>query len=483
MMLAILIAVPLLTGALCLGVRTRAWAQSITCAGLLANCMVLALVGAEILRSQSDTLWLMEWSVPWIPSWSVYLHLGIDSFAYWLIVLTHVLALLGVYISYPAHRVSSYFACLNWSIFGVIGLFLSADAFLFFIFWELALLPIYWILLVDGANLELRQTLRFIVLTQISGLLLLVGIIGLAMLTANKTGTFTFDYALLSQNALAPGKQVWLLPLFLVAFLIKLPTVPFHGWMPSLFSRGPSSVILVAILVKTSVFGLVRFSWPVFPAASAAFAVPVLFIGVVTLLYGAVIAFAETDPKRIVAYGTLSHAGLLVMGIFCQQDQASFAGVMLLLVSSSLSTAAMLIMFERRRAINLSGVSGLWHSHPKFSVALLVMVLASMGFPVFGNFVGEWMILWSVFTDNISFAILASVGIVLSAAYGLRMFQRLCLSGAPNNHALTDLKLVEIGMLGAITLLIIGLGVMPAQWLKTVKAPVSNIEIAEVTSP
>ncbi len=454
MLLTFLLMLPLVAGFLCL-IMPSAWAKGITYVGLILNLLVLAKVGQEIIGVNSSS-WLLEFHIPWIPSWFISFHLGLDHLAFWLILLAEILSFCAVFVSIK--KSSAYFACLNWAFFGVMGLFLSVDTLLFFVFWELTLLPIYWVLLAHGESLKISQSLRFIVFTQVSGLFLLMAVLGLSFAASNSV--LTFDYLELSKNNISPEVQTWILLLFLVAFLIKLPAVPFHGWLPSLMSEGPSAVIMQAILVKTSIFGLLRFSWPMLPKASENLAPVIMIIGLISLLYGAILAFSQKDPRRVLAYGTLSHAGLLLMGVFIK-DAQGFYGVLILLLASGLSTAGMLLIFEQRKEWR----SGLFASHPKFSVALLAMALANMGLPIFGNFLGEWLILYGLFSQNVVFAIFASLGIVLSAAYGLRMFQRLCL-GADSTNSFSDLKTTEVSAMFLLTVLIISLGLFPSLLLE-----------------
>ncbi len=470
MMLVMLLAIPLFAGCLCL-VSPRALARVVAYAGLLSTLGVAVSIAPSI--NAAEGIWRMEWKYAWIPSWHVDFYLAVDSFAYWLVLLSIVLSIFAVYISRPTHGVNNYFACILWAIFGVNGLFLSADAFLFFIFWELALLPIYWILIVHGEKMAQKQTMRFIILTQASGVILLASVIGFAYLNEIYSGIFTFDYVALVDNELPAEVQRWLLLGFLLAFLIKLPSLPFHGWMPSLFSEGPAAAVLVAILVKTAIFGLIRFSWATFPLACAEFAFVLMVLGVATMLYGAVLAFGQTDPKRILAYGTLSHAGLLLVGVFCQSS-AGFFGVLFLLTASALSTGALLMLLDRRSAggeVDLSTLTGLWQKSPRFSVMILLFALASMGFPLFGNFIGEWFILWATFVEQPLVAITLSLGVVLSAAYSLRLFQRLCLGVSPSKEIARDLSLSEMGLYAVVAVLILGLGLSPAMVFEQIEPP------------
>lgn len=464
MLLTFLLMLPLLAGILCLIVPSSL-AKGVTYIGLILNILVLAKIGQEIVGINSSS-WLLEFQIPWITSWFISFHLGLDRLSFGLILLAEVLSFCAVFVSIK--KSSAYFACLNWAFFGVMGLFLSVDTLLFFIFWELALLPIYWILLAHGEDLKVSQSLRFIVFTQVSGLFLLMAVLGLSFAASN--GTLTFDYVELSKNNISPELQTWILLLFLMAFLIKLPAVPFHGWLPSLVSNGPSAVIMQAILVKTSIFGLLRFSWPMLPKASENLAQTMMIIGLISLLYGAVLAFSQKDPRRVLAYGTLSHAGLLLMGVFVKGAQG-FYGVLILLIASGLSTAGMLLIFEQRKEWR----SGLFATHPKFSVALLAMVLANMGLPIFGNFLGEWLILYGVFSQDVALAIIASLGIVLSAAYGLRLFQRLCL-GEDSTNSFSDLKIKEMSAMFLLTFFIVSLGLFPSFFWEIPYQPIAHAE-------
>jgi NADH-quinone oxidoreductase subunit M len=446
MSLLVILAIPLVASFLCL-ISKRG--LGITYVSIILN--ILALV--FIYKNNP-----IEISFPWIPSWSVYWHFSLDFFSFMMILLTLLLSIFATYISLSKN--TTYFAALNLAIFAIMGIFLSADIFLFFIFWELALLPIYWILLNDGIDLLKSQAIRFIVLTQISGLLLLIAILGLAFLNFKTSHVFTFEYKALLKNTLSYNSQYWLLILFTSAFLIKLPAIPFHGWMPALFSKGPASAVLINILTKTSIFALVKFSWPLFPDAADKLAFTFMILGLLTLLYGAILAFSKSNPKKVLSYSTLSHAGLLLMGVFCNHE-AGYLGVLILVITSSLSTCALLIIFERRRK-NLSDFFGLWSTHPKLSVAVLAMLLATMGFPIFGNFVGEWLILWSIFSQNIILSIIASLSIIISAAYGLLLFKRICLSeNQKTKNIFPDLNLIEINIIGIILIIIIGLGIRP----------------------
>jgi NADH-quinone oxidoreductase subunit M len=461
-MLLALLVVPLFVGFLCL-LLPKIFAKGISYAGFFINIFVVFLLGQAF---SANSTWLLEESYQWVPSWSINLHLAVDSLAYWLVLLTEFLFLCAAFI---AKKEGKFLACLNWATFGVLGLFLSANTLFFFIFWEVALLPIYWMLIRSEDGMTLAQSLRFIIITQVSGLFLLMGILALSFCHWQQSGNFTFEYTELLKNALAPEAQLWVLLLFLGAFLIKLPAVPFHGWMPALFSKGPASAIMVAILVKSSIFGILRFSWPMLSDASAVLSVPMVWVGAISLIYGAILAFSQSEPKRVMAYATLSHAGLLLMGVFSE----SFYGTLILLVASALSTAAILMILESR-SLNSFALSGLWHSHPKMSLMLLTMLLATMGFPIFGNFVGEWLILWSIFSIDTVLAIVASLGIVLGAAYGLRVFQRLCF-GQETKASFPDLKPQEMGMLLAISFMIIGFGLMPSIFLEKSEASLTSL--------
>lgn len=430
--------------------------------GLFAGLILLSVTGVEVLAEREP----LQFTASWISTWNINFHLAMDRFSFAMSFLTVVMGILAWWIAKPTERGNTFYAAIAWSVFTMLGLFMSADVFLFFIFWELALLPIYWLLVTHGGKRARAALMRFVIYTQLSGLILLVAIIGLVYTNFAIVGSLSFDYNTLRSASITGGMQAFLLAAFVIAFLIKLPSFPFHSWMPDLFCEAPISAIIVGMLVKTGAYGLVRFSYDMFPEASTEYSLHLMFLGAFSVLYGAVVAYRQTDPKRMIAYGTMSHAGLLLVGIFSQAGGAFF-GVFFLIITQALSTGGMLMVIERlyRHNDNISLVegNGLLSRGPKFSTVLLIFVLAGIGFPLFGNFVGEWAVLWSAFVAEPVVAIILSLSIVIGAVYSLRLYQRLCLYDAPKSPLVfTDLTTSELSVYAALIIFLVATGVCPS---------------------
>ncbi len=462
MMLPLLLLVLFLSGLFALiGPKNPLVPKLITMTGiLLALCLTASLNGNMVGQESISNYWLVEWQVDWIKAWGISFHLGIDGFSWWLIGLTLVMGITASAYAQPSSGANAYYASISWTILGVVGLFMAADLFLFFIFWELSLLPVYWMILVHGQEQRRSASLRYILYTQASGLILLLAVIGLAWAHFKTTGLLSFDYAQVVSASLDTSFQHYLFPMFLLAFLIKLPAFPFHGWLPALFQEAPVPIILVGVLVKTAVFGLVRFSWPLFPEACASLALPLMLLGVLSIIYGAVVAFSQRDPRRMLAYGTLSHVGMLLIGIFCH-NQPSFLGVLVLLICQALSTGGSLMMIGHLSPIDLHHSHGLWHKSPPFAVTLLIFLLAGLGFPFFGNFIGEWLVLWGTFASTPLVSALAALGMISGAIYSLWLFQKLCWGSASTTNISTISRSQSL-IYGLMLLTLLAIGFYPS---------------------
>jgi NADH-quinone oxidoreductase subunit M len=349
-----------------------------------------------------------------------------------------------------------FYAALLWAISATLGIFLSADIFLFLVFWELALLPIYFMLMVHSQEAR-SQALRFILFTQLSGLFLLIAIVSLAFTHYEHSSVLTFDYQQLIFGNFSATEQFYLLGLFLLAFLLKLPAFPVHSWLVGIFVHMPLPALLVGILVKTAVFGLLRFSWVLFPLGSLQWALPMMILGACGLIYGAILAFGQDDSKKVLAYGNLSHVGLLLIGVFCH-NESSYFGVLLLLICQALSSGGLMILLDKLG----DDAHGLWSSQTKLSAFLLVLVMASIGLPGFGNFVGEWLILSGSFAENSMTSLLACSGIVLGALYSLKLFQKIAWPNKTKAPYLScDLGAADLSTLSFIVVLLVTLGCYP----------------------
>lgn len=474
MMLPLLLLVLFLSGLFSLLGPKTPLASKLIPIGCLGIAFVIAgMLGATLEQQASATYWPLEWQVPWIPSWGISFHLAIDGFSWWLIVLTLAMGALACLYAKPESGANIYFAAISWTIFGVVGLFMAADLFLFFIFWELSLLPVYWIMLAHGQTGR-PATLRYVLYTQSSGLILLLAVLGLALAHFKVSGVLTFDYAQLLSSSIDLEFQFYFFLMFLLAFLIKLPAFPFHGWLPALFQEAPVPIILVGVLVKTAVFGLVRFSWPLFPDASEASSLPLMLLGVLSIIYGAVLAFSQRDPRRVLAYGTLSHVGMLLIAIF-SHNQPSFQGLVVLLICQALSTGGLLMMISHLPTVDLKFSHGLWHRSPSFAVAFLVFLLAGLGFPAFGNFIGEWLVLWGAFASIPFVSVLAALGMVLGAVYSLWLFQKLCW-GEQSKSPVITINPTQSIVYGLMIVALLAIGFYPSLIINSLSIEYSQLQ-------
>jgi NADH-quinone oxidoreductase subunit M len=440
---------------------------------LSIGAIFLAWLQGESSTSMED-LWMLEWRWMWLPAWGVEVHFGLDGLSFILLLLTYVLGFIAVMVSKNeiVHSPGFFHFCLLWMVSGVAGILLSLDLFLFFVFWEVVLIPLYLMVLIWGHKNRIFATVQFFIFTQASGLLLFLGIIALVFVHHAQAGVYTFDYDQLINTSLPHPLSVWIVTGFLLAFLVKLPAFPFHVWMPPLFSESMCAPLLVGILVKTGAYGLLRFVLPLFVSEIPMFVPFMNILGVISIVYGAVLAFAQNDPFKVLAYSTLSHIGLILIGIFSQDKQA-LSGVVVLLVTQALSTGGLLMLFAHLKTslldLDLQKVGGLLKVVPGVTVLALFFVMASVGLPGLGNFVGEWLVLLGIFSTNSLIAIFAASGIVLGAIYFLWLVRRLFYGPYKSgNRAILDVSAGQKMMYGFMILLLIGLGFFPAPLLDVV---------------
>lgn len=400
---------------LLMGSKNALLAKAINILGLLLSLGIFLLLHQEA----------NSFTIPWISSWNINFSLSLDDFSFWLIALSLFIGSIASFFVSDSKKAHHEQACISLTIFGSTGLFLANDIFLFFVFWEISLLPLYWILLSQKNAQGLKAALRYIIFTQASGIFLLISMIALAFVHYKSTGVLSFDYDMLVKNNSFYAANSYILFGFALAFLIKLPIIPFHSWMPEVFAHCPSALVLVAVLIKTACYGLIRFSWPLFPESCADFSLFFMSLGLLTLIYGALLAFSEQNLKKIFAYSTLSHAGLMLMGIFAN-NTLSFFGIILLLITQCISTGGALLLVNQLESVDINMSAGMWHKNTHYAVALLIFLLAGFGFPVFGNFVGEWFVLVSLYQTSSLLGLLTLLGLVLGVVYSLRVFQKIC---------------------------------------------------------
>ncbi len=417
--------------------------------------------------------WTLDYQLPWIPRFGISVHLAMDGISLLMVSLTGLLGILAVVCSWNEiqDRVGFFHLNLLWILGGVIGVFLSLDLFLFFFFWEMMLVPMYFLIALWGhsgsdGRTRIYAATKFFLYTQASGLLMLLSILALVFIHYRATGVFSFDYTQLLNTSMAPEMEFMLMLGFFIAFAVKMPLVPLHGWLPDAHSQAPTagSVDLAGILLKTAAYGLLRFGIPLFPHASADFAPIAMTLGLIGIIYGAVLAFSQTDIKRLVAYTSVSHMGFVVIALYAGTATA-IQGAVVQMVAHGLSAAGLFIMcgqlYERLHTRDLREMGGLWHRLRYLPGIMLFFSVASLGLPGTGNFVGEFMILLGSFPSVPTIVIVSTVGLVLASVYSLTMLQRACFGQGKVNTPLRGLNLREFGILLLLVALLVGLGVYP----------------------
>ncbi|MCG7599489.1 NADH-quinone oxidoreductase subunit M [Halomonas sp. McH1-25] len=438
--------------------------------------------------SSEAVRWSMEWRAAWIPRFGIELHLALDGLSLVLIALTGFLGVLAVLCSWNeiVRRVGFFHLNLLWILGGVVGVFLAIDLFLFFFFWEMMLVPMYFLIALWGhsgseGKTRITAATKFFIYTQASGLLMLVAILGLVFVHHANTGVYSFSYDDLRNTPLSDGLAMWLMLGFFIAFAVKLPVVPLHGWLPDAHAQAPTagSVDLAGILLKTAAYGMLRFALPLFPEASQAFAPVAMALGLIGIFYGAVLACGQHDVKRLIAYTSISHMGFVLIGIYAGTELA-LQGVVMLMVAHAFSAAGLFILsgqlYERLHTRDMREMGGLWGrlgSLPGFS---LCFVAASLGMPGTANFVGEFMVLFGSFPVAPWVVAIASAGLVLAAIYSLLLMQRIHFGPAQDDAPLAGLDRREFLMMLGLLALVLLFGLYPQLLLNTTDAAMLEVQ-------
>jgi NADH-quinone oxidoreductase subunit M len=427
----------------------------------------------------------------WMPSLGVGYHVGIDGISLLLVLLTTLITPVALASAWHAidDRVKEFVVTLLILETGMVGVFVSLDLFLFYVFWEAMLIPMYFIIGVWGGSRRIYAAVKFVLYTMVGSVLMLVAILALYYQHGAATGTFTFDLPTVARWVMPPGPAQTLMFLaFALAFAIKVPMFPFHTWLPDAHVEAPTagSVILAGVLLKMGTYGFLRFCLPLFPDASLAAAPLVFALAVVGIVYGAWVSTAQPDLKKLVAYSSVSHLGFVMLGIFSLTPQGVVGGI-LQMINHGLSTGALFLMvgmiYERRHSRLIADFGGLWAIVPAFSALFLVSVLSSVGLPGLNGFVGEFLILVGAFQVNRMLAALATTGIIFAAVYLLWMYQRVAFGEVTHaeNRGLRDLTPREWTLLAPIVILIVWIGVYPIAFTGKMDATVDAL-IAQVQS-
>ena len=445
--------------------------------------------------STKSGMQMVQWS-PWITDYGISFYVGIDGISLFLVVLTCFLLPVILLAAWTdiGKRVKHFIFFMMALQTGMLGAFLSLNLFLFYVFWEVMLIPMYFLIGVWGGPRRLYATLKFFIYTMAGSLLMLVGILVVAYLHFEQFGKLTFDYvsfdgqAALLDTVISTGTapwwktQGWLFLVFALAFAIKVPIFPFHTWLPDAHVEAPTpaSAVLAGVLLKLGTYGYVRYALPLFPEATLDFAPLLIALALIGIVYGALVAMVQQDIKKLVAYSSVSHLGFVMLGLLALNAQG-IQGSLLQMVNHGISTGALFILvgmlYQRRHVREISAFGGIAHVMPVFTVFFMIATLSSIGLPLLNGFVGEFLILIGVFESNPVAAVIAASGVILSAVYMLWMTRRVFFGPVVQevNQKLLDLSLREKTVAVALVIPMVWIGVYPASFLRPMDRSVTDL--------
>jgi NADH-quinone oxidoreductase subunit M len=444
----------------------------------------------------------LEVNKPWVESLGINFHLGIDGISLWLVLLTTFMVPLTMFspqaIGLRNVRVREFVVCMLLLETGMVGAFVAVDLFVFYVFWELMLIPMYFIVGIWGGERRLYAAIKFLVYTFVGSLLMLAAILYLYVQAKGITGHWSFDYATISALTLPRTPQILCFLAFTLAFMIKVPLFPLHTWLPDAHVEAPTggSVLLAAVLLKFGTYGFLRFAMPMFPLATWEIGPLIGILAVIGIIFGALMAYVQQDIKKLVAYSSVSHLGFVVLGLLTLNAQGIQGGIFQML-AHGISTGGLFlgvgVLYDRRHTRKLDDFGGLWARMPVFAALFLVIVLASGGLPGLCGFVGEFLILVGTFTTGktwhtqgmpepltpaiwhpIWMAALSATAVILAAMYLLTMYQKVFFGplDKPENKAVKDLTGRETVIFSFVVLAALVLGIFPKPFLDKTEASV-----------
>lgn len=412
--------------------------------------------------------------VAWVPTIGIQYYLGLDGISLLLVLLTTFLGPIVVLGSGAVKKhLKGYFFSMLLLQTGMLGTFLSLDLFLFYIFWEVMLIPMYFLIGIWGGQERIYAAVKFFIYTMVGSLLMLVGILWVYF-HVNVPGVgHTFDYSLIMEHAhFATQAQLWLFAAFALAFAIKVPMFPLHTWLPDAHVQAPTagSVILAGVMLKMGTYGFIRFAMPMFPAGVDYFKPAMIALAVVGIVYGAMVSIAQKDMKKLVAYSSVSHLGFVMLGLFAMNTQAA-TGAMIQMINHGLSTGALFLLvgvvYDRRHTRMIADYGGIAKVMPWYAVMFIFVSLSSIGLPGLNGFIGEFLILMGAYKASITWGVFATTGVILAAVYMLWMVRRVFFGEIKHkeNESLKDLTVREWATLLPLALFIIWIGVHPSTFL------------------
>jgi NADH-quinone oxidoreductase subunit M len=480
-LLSVLIALPLLGAAALLFVPrdARKAIRNATFLVTLAEFLLSLLVVARF-DPATAAMQLGE-SAPWIPQYGIGYRVGVDGISLWLLMLTTFIMPVTILSAYAAveKHVKEFMVFMLILETAMVGVFVAVDLFLFYVFWELVLIPMYFLIGVWGGGRRIYAAIKFFLYTFVGSVLMLVAILVLYFHHYAVAGFYSTDLMKLYDLTIPVRLQFWLFLAFFLAFAFKVPMFPFHTWLPDAHVEAPTagSVILAAVLLKMGTYGFLRFSMALFPVAAADFTPLIATLAVIGIVYGALVAMVQKDVKKLVAYSSVSHLGFVMLGLFAYNLQGIEGGI-LQMINHGVSTGALFlivgIIYERRHTRLISEFGGLSKVVPLFAFCFMVVTLSSIGLPGTNGFVGEFLILLGAFRAHMGFAVVAATGVILAAVYMLWMFQRVMYGKVTQeeNLRLSDMNGREIAYMLPLLLFIFWIGVYPQPFLRRMDATV-----------
>lgn len=431
----------------------------------------------------------LEVNIPWITTFGINYHMGIDGISLLLIMLTTLLSILSILASWKSITtgIKGFFIMMLLLETGMLGVFCSLDLFMFYVFWEVMLVPMYFLIGMWGGPRKLYAAIKFVLFTMFGSLLMLVGIIYILFEYQKVTGELSFDMlAIINNLSFGYEQQLWLFGAFALAFAIKVPLFPFHTWLPDAHVQAPTagSVILAGVLLKMGTYGFIRICLPMFPDATVAYMPYISVLAIIAIIYGALVAMVQKDVKSLVAYSSVSHMGFVMLGLFALNMQA-MEGAVMQMINHGISTGALFLLvgmiYERRHTRLIEDFGGLTKVMPVFTVIFMIVTLSSIGLPLTNGFIGELLILLGTFKANVWYAVFAASGVILSACYMLWMFQRVFFGKLTNeeNKKLLDLDWREKIIMIPIVILIFWIGIYPKPLFDRIE-PAVNLLIQQV---
>ena len=449
------------------------------------TCFLVSIPLVTRFEKSAESYQMVE-RADWIPSLGVKYLIGVDGISLLLVMLTTVVSFLAILSSWNAieDRLKEYYAMFLLLETGMIGVFLSLDFFLFYVFWELVLVPMYFIIGVWGGPRKLYAAIKFFLYTLSGSVLMLLGILTLYFAHFEQFGFYTFEIADLLKLDLSLATQQWVFWAFFVGFAIKVPMFPFHTWLPDAHVEAPTagSVILASVLLKMGTYGFLRFSLPLLPKASIDGTIVQILavLSIVGIIYGALVSLMQQDWKKLIAYSSVSHLGFCTLGIFALNPNG-IAGSVIQQINHGISTGMLFliigIVYERRHTREISEYGGLAHVMPKYAIVFAFAMLSSAGLPLLNGFVGEFTILQGAFEANRIWAAFAVSGVIFGAAYLLWLYQRTMLGQITNgkNLHLTDLSFREMVVFAPLIAWAIWIGIYPKPYFDVLERPVAQI--------